>query len=414
MTLISLSARTLFLLSICSAAIFGTPAAKAQAGSLTLDQVLDRARQRAPQIIAARSRIEEARARLAGASVLLQVNPSVSGAAGPRTSALRSTIDYDFTISQGFELGGQRSARITGARAGIDRETSASQNVVRNLLRDVSVAFSRSLAAQERMRLSQSAEKLANDLFQSMERRYAAGDVPILDLNLARTTASRARAETYAAQAANTASLGELRVLLAMNSGEPLVLVGDLNDRRRYELESLVSRASNRADLAALAAEIREAEAEVKLGKGLQFPNAGAGFTYKRDQGDKVLQGAFSFTLPVFNRGQEVQAAGNARANRLRGELRASQQTVGVEIRTAFEVYQTQVSAAEELERNALPSLEDNETLALRSFEEGEIGLAELLLVRRETFEVRVAYTQRLLEAVVAGIELEASAGVLQ
>jgi outer membrane protein, heavy metal efflux system len=397
----------------CTSVLWAVPVT-AQIGPLTLEQALDRARQRAAQIVAARDRIEEARARLAGASLLLQENPVVSGAAGPRSSALRNTTDYDLTISQGFELGGRRGARIEGAQAGIDRETANSRNVTRTLLREVSLAFVRSLAAQERMRIAQSADTLADDLRQSVERRYQAGDVPILDVNLARNSAARAKAESYAAESAHIAALGELRALLAMNAAEPLEIAGDLRDRRRYDVESLAARSPDRPDLKALAAEIREAESEVRLGKGFAFPNAGIGFTYKHDQGDRVLEGAFTFTLPVFSRGQEIQAAGAARAHRLRQEQQALQRTIDVEVRTAFDVYRMEVAAAEELERNALPSLEENDTLSQRSFEEGEIGLAELLLVRRETFETRLAYTERLLEAAVAGIELEARAGVLQ
>jgi cobalt-zinc-cadmium efflux system outer membrane protein len=83
-------------------------------------------------------------------------------------------------------------------------------------------------------------------------------------------------------------------------------------------------------------------------------------------------------------------------------------------VRAAFDVYNLQAAAVEELERDALPSLEENETLARRSFEEGEIGLAELLLIRREGFDLRAIYTERLLEAAIAGIELESRAGVLQ
>jgi outer membrane protein, heavy metal efflux system len=397
----------------CTSVLWEVPVT-AQISPLTLEQALDRARQRAAQIVAGRDRIEEARARLAGASLLLQENPVVSGAAGPRSSALRNTTDYDLTISQEFELGGQRSARIEGAQAGIERETASSRNVTRTLLREVGIAFVRSIAAQERMRFTQSADKLADDLRQSVERRYQAGDVPVLDVNLARNSAARAKAEGYAAESAHIAALGELRGLLAMNATEPLLIVGDLRDRSRYDLESLAARAPDRPDLKALAAEIREAESEVRLGKGFAFPNAGLGFTYKHDQGDRVLQGAFTFTLPVFNRGQEIQAAGAARAHRLRQEQQALQRTIDVEVRTAFDVYRMQVAAVEELERNALPSLEENDTLSQRSFEEGEIGLAEMLLVRRETFETRLAYTERLLEAAVAGIELEARAGVLQ
>jgi outer membrane protein, heavy metal efflux system len=414
MAYISNERRLAALLLVSGMAVVWAVPVSAQVSPLTLEQALDRARQRAAQIVAARDRIEEARARMVGASLLLQENPVVSGAAGPRSSALRNTTDFDVTISQGFELGGQRSARIEGAQAGIERETANNRNVTRTLLREVSLAFVRSLAAQERVRLTQSAHKLADDLRQSVERRYQAGDVPVLDVNLARNSAARAKAAAYAAESAHIAALGELRVLLAMNAAEPLVIAGDLRDRRRYDLESLAARSPDRPDLKALAAEIREAESEVRLGKGFAFPNAGVGFAYKHDQGDRVLQGTFAFTLPVFNRGQEIQAAGAARAHRLRQEQQALQRTIDVEVRTAFDVYRMQVAAVEELERNALPSLEENDTLSQRSFEEGEIGLAELLLVRRETFETRLVYTERLLEAAVAGIELEARAGVLQ
>jgi hypothetical protein len=41
------------------------------------------------------------------------------------------------------------------------------------------------------------------------------------------------------------------------------------------------------------------------------------------------------------------------------------------------------------------------------------MGLAELLLLRRESISVRDDHLDRMLEAAVAGIELEASAGAL-
>ena len=109
-----------------------------------------------------------------------------------------------------------------------------------------------------------------------------------------------------------------------------------------------------------------------------------------------------------------MQAVGLARTRRLDLEIAAAKRAVSVEVRTAYDVYNFDVAAVEELERNAISSLEENENLARRSFEEGEIGLAELLLIRRETLDLRTIYTERLLEAAIAGIELESRAGVLQ
>ncbi len=382
--------------------------------AITLEQALEIARTRGPQIVAARGRIEEARGRLAGASVLLQENPVIETSAGPRYSSTGDTTDYDVTLSQAFELGGRRKARMAGARAGVARETANSRDVGRRLLREVSAAFAHGLAAKERLRLAEASAKIAVELSQSMNRRYEAGDVPVLDVNLARNGAAGARAEVRAAQATHIAALGELRVLLGMTAEEPLDISGDLRDRRRFDLPALLAKAGDRPDLQSLAAERAEAQADVQLGDGLRWPTIAPVFSYKRDEGDRVVQGGVGITLPLFNRGQELQAVGQARARRLDRELEASKRAASVEVRTAYDVYNMQVAAVEELERDALPSLADNETLARRSFEEGEIGLAELLLIRREAFELRTTYTEQLLEAAVAGIELESRAGVLQ
>jgi outer membrane protein, heavy metal efflux system len=160
--------RTIILLAlVCAAASF----ARAQQG-MTREQAIARARTRAPLILASRDRSDESRGRLTGASILLQENPMVETAVGPRYSPNGDTTDYDITLSQPFELGGRRGARIAGARAGIDRETAMSRDVARRLLRDVSVAFVRGLAAKERFSLAETSSKIADELFQSMSRRY--------------------------------------------------------------------------------------------------------------------------------------------------------------------------------------------------------------------------------------------------
>ncbi len=69
-----------------------------------------------------------------------------------------------------------------------------------------------------------------------MERRYQAGDVPILDVNLARNSAAaRARADVRSAQAAYTSAIGDLRILLGMSNDEPVEITA-LHDRRRFDL----------------------------------------------------------------------------------------------------------------------------------------------------------------------------------
>jgi cobalt-zinc-cadmium efflux system outer membrane protein len=386
----------------------------AQSPPLTLEQALQRARTRGPLIVAARDRIEEARGHLLGARTLLRDNPVLELQAGPRYAAGADFTDFETGVSQAFELGGRRRSRIAAAQAEVERETAASRNVGRELLRDVAASFWHASAAQQRVQISTAADSVANELLQSMQRRYDAGDVAALDLNVARNAAARAHAELRSALADQTLALGELRILLGMRPDEALSVSGALDSSTSYDFDTLLAEAVKRPDLEVLAAELRQAEAEVKLGEGFRWPDLGLGLKYGRDEGDKIFRGGVSLSLPVFSRGQELRATGSTRAARLRREIEAGRLAVANEVRTAFDVYQQRTESATELQRNAVQALDENETLARRSFEEGEISLLDLLVIRRDAFETRLIYLNQLLEARLAVVELETRAGVLQ
>jgi len=386
-----------------------------QEKTLTLEQALDLARTRAPIVLSARARIEEARGRLKGASLRFQQNPVIETEAGPRFSTPNDFTDVEVALTQDFELSGRRKARIAGAEAGIAKEIADSSEATRRLLREVAVAFSRALAAQERMRLLATTEKLAEDFLQIAERRYRAGDIAILEVNLSRTSLARARAEVRIAAADLSTELGELRVLFGMKASESLAVTGDPRERGTYERAGLVAQVlEERPDFQALQAELGEAQSDVRLGESFKRPDFGLTARYKRDTGDNVYQGGVRITLPVFSRGKELQAVGSARVSRIRLEMEALRNAVQHEVTSALETYESRVAASAELERGALPSLTDNETLSKRSYEEGEIGVAELLLIRRETLDTRLAYVNSLLDAKLAEIELQFRAGVLR
>jgi cobalt-zinc-cadmium efflux system outer membrane protein len=381
---------------------------------LTLEQALNRARTKAPVLLAAKARIEEARGRLRGASIPFQANPVIEGTAGPRFSEPSKVTAADVSISQDFEALGRRSARIAGAQTGVTREIAASRETGRALLRDVAVAFMRALAANEKLKVLTAAEQVSSGFLETAERRYQAGDIPILEVNLAKNGAARARAELRSGRAELAISLGELRVLLGMSPEAEFTVSGDLTSSKKYDLAATVTTAENRPDMMVLESELQGALADVRLGNTFKSPDFGVIARYQRDQGDNIAQAGVRVTLPVFSRGQELSATGSARAARIRGELEAIKTAIRNEIKTAFDAYTYRSEALQELERLALPSLMENETLARRSYEEGEIGLAELLLIRREILETRLAYVTTLLDAALAGVDLEFKSGVLR
>jgi cobalt-zinc-cadmium efflux system outer membrane protein len=390
------------------------PTASTAQEALTLERALALARDRTPSVLSARARIEEARARLAAASLLLRDNPEVDAAAGRRNSPGNDSEELDVGVIQKLDLGGRRSARIGIARAELVSSAADADNALRQALRSVAASFFRAYQAQERVSLASRAESIASEILEIARRRHDAGDVALLDVNLAQAALARARADVHAARSTQSAAVGELRALLAFPPEQEVKLTGDLQVSRVYDLQDLLAKATDRPDIRALQSALEAANAEFRLGRALAWPEVGIGGRYEREEGDDLVLGAVRLTLPLFDRGQNVRAEARARARRLELELDAARRDVRREVSTALEVYLQQKAAVEELEKNGLLVLEENESLSRESYEAGQISLAELLLVRREILETRSDYLAHLLNTAIAAADLEASAGVLR
>src|SRR6185437_9302523 len=237
-------------------------------------------------------------------------------------------------------------------------------------------------AASEKVKLLSAGDEVASEFLQTAEKRFRAGDIPILDVNLAKSSAARTHSALLSGRAELADALGDLRGLLGIPVDEPLAVSGDLADFGKYDLTTLLSSAEDRSDLRVLEGELQQALSEARLGNTFRRPDFGLIGRYQRDQGDNIAQAGLRIIIPVFSRGQELTATGNARANRIRAELQALKSAIHNEVQASFEVYRERVDAAQELKERALPSIDENETLSKRSYEEGELGLAELLLIR--------------------------------
>lgn len=378
---------------------------------LTLAEALARARERAPQIVSARLAVEESRARLAGANHL-QSNPEFDAGVGNRQGSGTRSADIDIGISQSFEPGRRRGSRRDMAAAGIEQSTANAEEVTRTILLDSATLFLRGLQLGERVRLLDRSLELANNVVQIADRRFQAGDVAVLDVNIARSAAARIRAERQGVVAERALVIGELRELLQLE--DDIELRGDLPSAAQVDRAAIADAASRRPELRALEAAIREAEAEQEFGRSFTRADYGFAARYQREEGDNIMLGGLTLTLPMFSKGQGPVAAGRARATRLKAELGAARIRIGIEVTAALQAYDSRAEAVRILERDALPGLDDSVTLATRSFEVGQIGLAELLLIRREIIDTRTQYVEALLEAALARIELDARAGVLR
>jgi cobalt-zinc-cadmium efflux system outer membrane protein len=379
---------------------------------MTLVEVLARAREQAPQIVSARLAVEEMRARLPGASLRLQTNPELEANLGNREGPDSRFTDFEIGLGQSFEPRSRRSARIAGANAAVAQSSANVDETTREVLPLAAGAHFRALHAQERIRLLGATQELAANVHSVADRRFKAGDIAVLDVNIARASLARVRAEREAAEVVRSLAVGDLRQLLRMDGD--IRVEGELTRGNEPDLTALLQAAAQRPELRALEAGVQEAEAEAQLGRTFGRPEYGVGVRYAREEGDQIVLGGVTISLPVFSKGQELQAVGSARAARLRAQLDAARTRVQLEVRSSFEAYSRRIAAVRVLEADAIPGLDENETLTTRSFEVGQLGLPDLLLIRREILDTRSQYLDALLEAALARIDLDAHAGVLR
>jgi cobalt-zinc-cadmium efflux system outer membrane protein len=388
----------------------GTAAAQARIASLA--DVLARARERAPEVVSARLAVDETRGRLLGASLRWQTNPEIDFALGNRSATGARYTDVELAFAQSLEPGTRRTARLDAANAAIAQGTANVDEVTRTVLRTAAAAYFRVLHASQRIDLLTTAERLASTVYANADRRFRAGDIAVLDVNIARASLARVKAEREGAEAARALAIGDLRRLLRL---EPDVIVaGALARPEPASLETALQSAAQRPELRALEAAIQEAEADMRFGLSMAGPEYGVGVRYSREEGDQIVLGGMTITLPAFSRGQEQRATASARAARLRAELEATRTRVETEVRAGVDALMRRIAALRVLETEAIPGLDDNEQLSTRSFEVGQIGLAELLLIRREILDTRSQYLDALLQAALARTDVDASAGVLR
>jgi cobalt-zinc-cadmium efflux system outer membrane protein len=398
--------------TLCVVLCLDAAVAAAQAKPMTLADVLARARAQAPAIVSASLALEEARGRLVGANVRFQANPQLDAAVGNRNAPGTRFTDFELGFGQSFEPGARRSARIDGANAAIAQGSATIDEVTRTVLRQGASAYYRAVYASDRIRLLNASFELASGVYSAADRRFKAGDIAVLDVNLARASLARVRAGREEAEASKALALGELRQLLRLEGD--VDVDGTLSRPAESDLNVALRAAEQRPEIRILEAGVQEAEAEMRLGESFSKPDYGVGVRYSREEGDHIVLGGLTVTMPFFSKGQEQRAVGSARAARLRAELDAAKARVMAEVRASFDAYTRRLAVVRVLEAEVISGLDENEQLTTRSFDVGQIGLVDLLLIRREILETRIQYLDALLEAMLARTDLDASAGILR
>ena len=387
--------RVLGAVGVLCIAVFLTPDGRALAAprTLTLEDATKLAMINNPDVRALAATIDAARARLAGASLLLQSNPSVTATAGPRSSRDGKSLDYSFQVLQPFEIGGQRSARIDAATASLGSTEAQLQALRAEVTARVRESFGRAVAAEQKVELAVEAVAVAQQGVSAAEERFRAGAAALLEVNTARVEIGRQARVRGAAARRRAEAFAELHLVVGLDPLESVTLreetvVDDpALEPDEFLREALANRTEIRTGRLALAA--ARAQARLASREWIPSPSLGVGYARERESDTGILQGILSFDLPLFNRNQAGRGEAAARVRELEAALEATDRRIRQDVLTALARLEAARAAADGYAGDVVKAMQGNMDLSAESYRAGKIDFLQLLVIRRQTLEAR-------------------------
>lgn len=385
------------------------------AQTLTLDDALAHAWAEHPDVRLACAELRAAQADLLDARVY-PYNPEIELEGADRRGPDDSTTDRGLTVSQRFELGGQRGRRTATARAALAETESRVLRRLRQHRAEVERTFVDALAARERMQVAKADLALTEELLDFEQKRLDAGAGTALDVRLTRAAVGRATREVQLARAADAEARSRWARATGWATPEPPKPAGRPAPPPHPvdDLETLVARAmATRSDLTALDRHRESARSRLALERSRSVPDLVVSAFTAREEGDDVTGLGLGVSIPLFDRNQ----GGVARAES--EILRADARRAGAELELRRDVAaaRTRTLAAERafevLDTLVVESLEETLDLLERAFREGEVSATDVLVLRRELVEGRREYVEAARDLRAARIELDLTTGSL-
>ena len=407
--------RFVWFLCMLSFSVSATGAATAQQRTLTLAEATRLAQANNPDIRALAADTDAAKARLAGASLLLQGNPTVTATAGPRSSSAGRSRDESLQVLQPFEIAGKRGVRIEAAQAAFDATEARLQALRADVAASVRESFGRALAAEQRAQLAAEALAVAQQGVNAATERFEAGAAALLEVNTARVELGRMARDRGEAGRRSAEALADLHLLLGLDPVEALSLQGELRSEVAVlEPTQMTEEAlAKRSEIAAARRALDGGRAEVRLAEleRIPSPKIGASYTHEEESDAKIVQGLLSIDLPLFNRNQAARGVAAARVAQLETALEATNRRVRQEVSTAIARLQAAQAAAAGYASDVVKAMQENMELGTESYREGKIDFLQLLLIRRQALEARREHIDVLEELNAAEAQLDRALG---
>lgn len=383
-----------------------------QARTLTLSQALSRAVASGPGLAAADRDIGAAGGRSVQAGVF--PNPTLSaeldGAFGSKAKRNLAAAETTLQISQLFELGGKREARMAVAAAEIDAARWDLAAARLQVLAETTEAFAKTLGAQARVaELERQVEDL-DRLNPLLQRRVETGASSGAEIARGRVATETTRVELAKARSAFQAARRELSTLIGEPSPSFAAVGGDLSRiGAPPSFERLMSRALQTPQLTRFTAVRAHRRALLAAARAKAVPDitAGVGWRHYREDGSNAVMASLSVPLPLFDRNQGGVIEANETLARTEAERETAQRTLTVLVASAYGALRGAYDEARLTRANVIPIAREAYEAVRSGYAEGRYTLLELL-------EARAALSEASLKEIDALVSFHASLASLE
>lgn len=348
----------------------------------------------------------------------------VDGATGELTgSKFENTLWVG--ISQELLTAGKRGKRRVVAEKELEGFGWQIENSGRLLSEEVKTSYFDLLLAQKRLELAERSVKLNNQLHDVAKQRFEAGDIPELEVNLARVEVARSEGRRTDAERELLPAKARLLTLMGLPPSESAGFSGSLEgtpfNKTLPELKALAL--AIRPDIKTLAAENAKGDASIALAKAERIPNITVGVGYQRENSaidvsgeevktrDNLIGLKLSIPIPVFDRNQAGVKEALARKGSAENRYNYARQAIEREAEAAFERLRSAEKSLSIYAKDIIPQLEENLKLVQEAYRIGEVGVLVVIEEQKKFFEVNDDYLSALYNRQIGLAKLEAAVG---
>ena len=370
--------------------LLGAATISQAAGTPSFATLLQQAQTGAPRLLEERANVRAARAdaRQAGAWLNPTLNATAENLGAPTSGGVSQRQDT-YTVTQVFEIGGKRAARVDVEQRKLGAASAREREARLAFAGQLALAYGSAEAMQQRQEVAEAESARADDDLRAAQALVKAGREAELRVAQARASASAARAAVQSASADAIEALERLSALVGAT--EPYTRIDHPFLATLAAPPALAGWTPDQAPALASASAERDAiTAQVRVEQKKSLPDLGVSIGMRRFgwSSERAATIGISASIPLFERNQAGVDAAQERATGAALRVDAARLDALALHRSAM----VQVAASDK----RLQAAEQGEAAALDAYRLGRVGydagktaLVELLAIRRALSEAQ-------------------------